>query len=79
VLPWDGSQVGLVIGWPFSQFLLHLHSRISCRQDKFWGRKFCGWVGVPIALLGFLPGSRRWPLQVLYSQCSESQPRANLD
>ena len=24
--PWDGSQVGLVIGWPFSQSLLHFLS-----------------------------------------------------
>jgi hypothetical protein len=23
VCPWDGSQVGTVIGWPFSQSLLH--------------------------------------------------------
>ena len=36
-----------------------------------FGPKFCGWVGVPIALLGFLPGYRRWPLQVPYPQCCE--------
>ena len=35
--------------------------------------KFCGWVGVLNIPLGFLPGFRRWPLQVPYPQCYESQ------
>jgi hypothetical protein len=40
-------------------------------QNLVW--KFCGWVGVLIALLGVLPGYRRWLFQVLYSHCSEAQ------
>jgi hypothetical protein len=29
--PWDGSQVGLVIGWPFPWSLLHPLCLHSCR------------------------------------------------
>ena len=42
------------------------------------GRKFCGWVGVPIALLGFLHDYRRLSLQVPCPQCCESQLRCPL-
>ena len=40
--PWDGSQVELVIGWPFLQSLLHLCPCISFKQDKFWVESFVG-------------------------------------
>jgi hypothetical protein len=33
--PWDGSRVGLVIGWAFLQSLVYLCPRIVFRQDKF--------------------------------------------
>lgn len=35
-LTWDGSQIELVIGWLFFQYLLHLYSCISHRKYKFW-------------------------------------------
>ena len=35
--------------------------------------KFCGWVGVPIVPLGFLPGYRRWPFEGPYPHYCESQ------
>ena len=38
VCPWDGSQVGPVIGWPFPQFLIHLVERTN------FGDKFYVWV-----------------------------------
>jgi hypothetical protein len=38
--PWDGSQIGPAIGWPFPQSLLHLCPCISGRQDKFWDKSF---------------------------------------
>jgi hypothetical protein len=41
-----------------------------------FGSKFCVWVGVPIAPMNFLPGHIGCPLQVLYSQCCESQLRS---
>ena len=34
-------------------------------------------IGVHITPLGFLPGYRRWPLQVPYPQCYKSQPRSS--
>ena len=40
--PWDGSQVGPVIGWSFPQTLLHLCPYISCKLDKFWVESFVG-------------------------------------
>ena len=42
------------------------------------GLNDCGQVGVPIALLGFLPGYRRESLQVPYAQCCESQLNTTL-
>jgi hypothetical protein len=33
--PQDGSKVGPIIGWPFSQTLFHLCHLSSCRQDNF--------------------------------------------
>lgn len=41
-LPWDGSQVGPVIGWPFPQSQLHLCPCTSCRQDTFCVESFVG-------------------------------------
>ena len=32
---WSGSQVGLVIDWPFLQVLYHIYSSISCKKDTF--------------------------------------------
>jgi hypothetical protein len=40
--PWDGSEVGAVIDWPFLQSLWHLGPCISCRQDTFWVKGFVG-------------------------------------
>jgi hypothetical protein len=37
---WYGSQVGLVIGCPFPQSLLHLCPCTSYRQDTFWVEGF---------------------------------------
>ena len=34
--PWDGSQVGQGIVWPFPHSLLNLVTCISSRQAKFW-------------------------------------------
>ena len=42
-LTWNVSQVGPIIGWLFSQSLLHLYPCASCRQDKFYVESFvCG-------------------------------------
>jgi hypothetical protein len=42
---WYGSQDGFVIGWPFPQFLSHLYTCTSCRQDELWLEGFvAGWV-----------------------------------
>ena len=60
----DGSQVGLVTGWPFFQSLLHFCPCISFRQGQFWVKNFrC--VGGPIPPLGAMSIYWRWPLQVL--------------
>jgi hypothetical protein len=68
--------MGLKLGWLLDSHSLSFCSTpnpcISCRQDIFLGWKFCGWVGVPMALLGFLPGHGRQPPQALYLQCCES-------
>jgi len=45
--PWNKSQVGLVIGWLFSQSLLYPMSLFPYRQEKF-GSKFCGCVNVSV-------------------------------
>ena len=69
--PWDRSQVGLVIGWPFSWSLLYLCPCTSCMHDKFWikglGLDWCPYspAGSPawlqkVATLGSYP-----PLLVL--------------
>ena len=42
------------------------YASISCRQDKFWVESLFG--GLISLLLGFLPGYRKWHLQVTYSQ-----------
>ena len=42
IYPWDGSQVGTLIGCPFLQSLFHLCPYISFRQDKFWVKSFVG-------------------------------------
>jgi hypothetical protein len=39
---WEGAQIGLVIGSPFSQSLLSICTCISFRQDKFWIESFVG-------------------------------------
>lgn len=39
---WDRSQVGLVIGQPFLQSLLHFCLCISFRQEPFWVKMFEG-------------------------------------
>jgi hypothetical protein len=59
-LPWDGSQVGAVTGWPFPQFLLHLYPCTSCRQETFWVEGFVG--GLMSPPVEVLPSYRRWPL-----------------
>jgi hypothetical protein len=41
-LPWDGSQVGSVIGCLFPQTLLRLYPSTSRRQDRFWIEGFVG-------------------------------------
>jgi hypothetical protein len=75
--PWDGSLVGLVIGWPFFQSVpFHLLAFLVGRIH--FSPKFCGWVGVTITPLGFLSGYRRWSLQFLYPKCCESQLRSTL-
>jgi hypothetical protein len=40
--PWDGSQVGPVIDWPFLQVLLRICFCTSRRQDTFWVESFVG-------------------------------------
>ena len=42
--PWDGTQVGPGIGWPFPQSLLHLY---PCRQDKFVVKGFVSELILP--------------------------------
>ena len=56
--PWDGFQVGPVIGWPFLQSVLHL-----C-PFKISGQKFCRWVGVLIPPLKVLSDYLQLSLQV---------------
>lgn len=46
-LPWGGSQVGPVIGWPFPQSLLPLYSCTFHRQGKFWVKGFVGGLVLP--------------------------------
>lgn len=41
---WHGSQDGLVIGWPFPQFLLLLYPWTSCRQKINYGLMVL-WLG----------------------------------
>ena len=43
--PWDGSQVGPVIGCPFPQSLIHLYSCMYCRQEKRWVEGFGDGLG----------------------------------
>jgi hypothetical protein len=38
--PWDGSQIELVIGWPFLESLFHLCPCISFRQVNFGVESF---------------------------------------
>ena len=49
--PWDRSQVGPVVGWPFPQPLFQHCLCISCREGKFFV-KIWGWVDVLIPSLG---------------------------
>ena len=58
-LSWDGSQVGAVIGWLFSQSWLHLYTCTSCGQDKFWFEDFFGLIDILLPPLEVLPGYRR--------------------
>lgn len=47
--------------------LLHqlpMKSRWSLQAGQTVGRRFCGWVGVPVPPPEVLPGYRRWPVQV---------------
>jgi hypothetical protein len=44
-------------------------------MDTFWVKIFCECIGVPTTSMGLLPGYRRWPFQVPYSYCCESQLR----
>ena len=44
---WEGAQIGLVIGSPFSQSLLSICTCISFRQDKFWIESFVSWCPYP--------------------------------
>ena len=74
--PWNGSQVGPVISWPLTQPLLKLQILTFLGEKINFGSKVCGWVDVSIAPLGFLPGYRRWPLQVPHPQCCVSQLRS---
>jgi hypothetical protein len=41
-LPWDGSQVGAVIVWPFPKSLLWVYPCIPCRLAIFWVEGFVG-------------------------------------
>ena len=52
--------------FPIPEFLI---VRINFRLKVY------RWIGVSITPLRFLPGYRRWPFQVPYSQCCESQLR----
>jgi hypothetical protein len=74
--PWDESQVGMVIGWPFPQTPLHLCPPSICKQDKFWVENFVGGFGSLIPPMGVLPGYRKWPLQVPYPYFYASQLRS---
>ena len=40
--PWNGSQFGTVINWPFPPSLPHLCPCITCKQDTFWVKGFVG-------------------------------------
>jgi hypothetical protein len=53
----------LLVGHPLSLCSI-LCLCICCRQNEFWLKKLCGWVGVPITPVGFLPGYKRWPKSV---------------
>ena len=64
VCPWDESQVGLVIGWPFPQSLIHFCPCISFRQDKFWVESSVGGL-----VFNFSTGVTAW-LQEVASSCS---------
>ena len=71
--PWDGSQVGPVIGWHSVSAPSSIPA-LLVSEIKFWVEGFVGGlVVVPVTLLGFLPSYRRWSLQVSYPHCCESQ------
>ena len=56
-IPWGGSQIRLITGWPFPQFLLCFYPYISFRQEQFWR-----WVGSTIPPLVALSIYWRWSL-----------------
>jgi hypothetical protein len=39
---WDGSQLGVIIGWPLPPILLYVCLCIFCRQDTFWVKDSVG-------------------------------------
>jgi hypothetical protein len=59
-LSWDGSQFGPVVGWLFTQSLLHLVGRTRFVSKVLWVG------GVPIPPLEVLPDYGRWLFQVPY-------------
>lgn len=62
--PWDESQVGLVIGWPFSQTLLHIFLVFLSDRTHFLVESFVGeLVSLSLHWVSCLD-SRRWLLQV---------------
>lgn len=67
--PWDGSQVGQAIRWPFLQISAPSLSLQCLKAEQILDHRFHGWAGVLIPSVGLLLGYRKWSLQVPYSSC----------
>lgn len=58
--PWDGSQIGLVMGLPLLQYLLQFYFWTFFRQEQYWVRNFdWGLVTLSLHLRPYLPTDGR--------------------
>ena len=73
--PWDGSHVEPVIDWTLPLSLLQPPVPAFLVDRMHLGLKVFLWIGISFTPLGFLPGYRRWPIQVPYPQYCKSQLR----
>ena len=66
-IAWDEYQVGLVIGWPFLECLLHFCPWSSFTQEQFWVKKFEGSLVAPSFYCELCLW--RWSVQVPSPHC----------